>query len=220
MVSRSSSDLRASRLGLRFGLRLPARLATPVLVVAALLFGMSAGAAVFATLWQQEASHRQSVEQALASSRTHASLLSGQLIHLRRALSRSRRDASAANREVARGKTIVAGLAVDARPLLTRAGSLQQQATSLTQRSRSLDGLITTLDNDLTSLNTYVTGTTNTNIDPAFLKAQLAYLEPNLTKVGQATSGLASEAGSYSRAVHAFVTSLSAYASTIRPSRH
>jgi len=181
---------------------------------------MSAGAAVLATLWQQEASHRQSVEQALVSSRTQVRLLSGGLINLRRALTKSQRDASAANREVARGRTIVAGLAHEAQPLLTRAASLQQQASSLTQRSRSLDGLISTLDHDLTSLNTYVTGTTNTNIDPAFLKAQLAYLQPNLTKVGQATSGLATEADGYSRAVHAFVASLSAYANTIQPSQH
>jgi hypothetical protein len=220
VLSRSSSDLRAPVNSLRLSLRPPARLATPVLVVAALLFGVGVGAAVFATLWQQQASHRQAAEQALASSRAQTRLLGGQIVQLHRVLTRSQRDALAASRAVARGKTIVADLAYNAQPLLASAGSLQQQATSLTQRARSLDGLIGSLDNDLASLNSYVTGATNTNLDPAFLKAQLAYLKPNLTKVGRTTDGLASEVNAYSRTVRAFVTSLSAYANTIRPTQH
>ena len=70
------------------------------------------------------------------------------------------------------------------------------------------------------SLSSYVAGATNANLDPAFLQAQLAYLKPNLTKVGHATDGLAGEANTYSRTVRAFVASLSAYASTIRPNQH
>jgi len=47
-------------------LRLPASLATPVLVVAALLFGAGIGSAVFATLWRNETTSRRTAEQALA----------------------------------------------------------------------------------------------------------------------------------------------------------
>jgi hypothetical protein len=50
-------------------------LATPVLVLATLLFGLGIGSAVFASLWQNEASDRRNAEQALVQERALSSSL-------------------------------------------------------------------------------------------------------------------------------------------------
>jgi hypothetical protein len=76
--------------------------------------------------------------------------------------------------------------------------------------------LIRTLDNDLQSLSNYVSGANGSNLDPAFLQAQLDYLKPALTNVGAAADALSSQANTYSTAVGAFVHNASAYASAAK----
>ena len=201
-------------LALRLPRRPPARLATPVLVIAALLAGAGAGSAAFATLWQREATSRQTAEQALGASRDRASALGAQIGVLRRQLGASRRSAAAAGRAVAKGNAVVAGLAANARPLVSSASTLESQAGFLTQRAAALSSLIATLDKDLAGLAQYV-GDGSVTLDPAFLKAQLSYLTPNLDHVGSSSAGLAAEVGAYSRAVQDFEYRLSEYAQAI-----
>ena len=215
MLSRSS-ELRVPGAGLRDRLRLPAGLATPVLVVSALLFGAGVGSAVFASLWQSETSARQTAEQALAQERGHSATLAGQIERLRTSLHTSRRTAAAAARTAADRKSLIAGLDRSAGSLLTASTPLQDQAAAITDRSRSLSSLIRTLDNDLASLSRYVSGASSSNLDPAFLQAQLDYLKPSLSKVGAAADALAGQANHYSDAVRTFVRSASAYAGTAR----
>jgi hypothetical protein len=192
----------------------PARLATPVLVIAALLAGAGAGSAAFATLWQREATNRQTAEQALGASRDQASALGARIAVLRRQLVASRRSAAAAGRAVARGNAVVADLATNAKPLVSSAATLESQAGDLTRRSAALSSLIATLDKDLAGLARYVGGASGT-LDPAFLKAQLSYLTPNLDRVGSSSAGLATEVGAYSQAVQDFESRLSGYAQAI-----
>jgi hypothetical protein len=217
-VSSRSHDLRAPRWW-SARLRLPARLATPVLTVSALLCGLAIGSAVFATLWQNETSGRRSAEQALVQERAAADSLAADAARLRRELAQSRRATASAARTAASRKSLIAGLDRSASSLLANSGPLQDQATSITDRSRSLSSLIRTLDNDLASLSRYVSGTDPSTIDPAFLQAQLAYLKPSLNKVAEAAGGLSDQANLYSGAVRAFVRSASAYASTVRDAR-
>jgi chromosome segregation ATPase len=197
-------------------LRLPARLATPVLVVSALLFGAGIGSAVFATLWRNETSSRRTAEQALAQERVAAASLSTQIEKLQANLYTSRRTAAAASRTAADRKSLIAGLDRSAASLLAASTPLQDQATSITQRSQSLSSLISTLDNDLSSLSRYVSGASSSNLDPAFLQAQLDYLKPSLSKVGAAADALSAQANRYSGAVRVFVQSASAYAGTAK----
>jgi len=203
------------------GVRLPglpaARLATPVLVVAALLAGAGVGSAVFASLWQQEAYTRQAVEQKLATSRDAAATLRVEIVDLRARLDASRKSAASAGRAAERGSRIVSALALGARPLVTAAALLEAQAGSLTERSHGLSALIGSLDRDLASLARYVGDSSGAALDPAFLRTQLAYLTPSLDRVGAASASLAGEVGAYSQTVQAFVGRLSAYAKTIRP---
>jgi chromosome segregation ATPase len=200
-------------------LRLPARLATPVLVVSALLFGAGIGSAVFATLWRNETSSRQSVEQTLAQERAAYASLASQIGNLQGKLHTSQRSAAAAARTAADRKSVIASLDQSASSLLAASTPLQDQATSITDKSQSLSALIRTLDNDLASLSRYVSGANSSNLDPAFLQAQLDYLKPSLSKVGAAADSLSSQANRYSDTVSAFVRSASAYAGTARQAR-
>ena len=214
MLSRSS-DLHAPRwTGLQ--LRLPARLATPVLVVSALLFGLAVGSAVFATLWRNETAGRQRTELALSQEQARARDLATQIRTLEDKLLVSQRTATAAAQTAADRKTLIAGLDHSAGSLLAASTPLQQQASAITSRSQSLSSLIRTLDNDLTSLSNYVSGANGANLDPAFLQAQLDYLKPALTNVGAAADALSRQANQYSDAVGAFVHNASTYASAAK----
>ena len=219
MLSRSS-ELRVPRWS-AVRLRLPARWATPVLTVSALLCGLAIGSAVFAMLWQRETTDRRSAEQALAQERALSQARAADVARLRRELLSTRRAVAVASRTAAARKSLIADLDRSASGLLAASGPLQDEATSITSRAGSLSALIRTLDNDLASLSRYVSGTDAATIDPAFLQAQLAYLKPSLSKVEAAAAGLSGQAGHYSDAVRAFVRSASAYASTVKnASRH
>ncbi len=185
-----------------------------MLVVAALLAGTAIGSLVFATLWQREASGRETAQAQLASSRSRVVDLRADISTLQRRLDASTKTAAAAGRAVKRGSEVVAGLAETAKPLVASAGSLQSQATTLTQRASSLSGLIATLDKDLASLSRYVGG--GGSLDPAFLETQLGYLTPSLDRVGSASAALAGEVSTYASTVQAFVGRLAAYAQSIR----
>jgi hypothetical protein len=202
-------------------LRLPgwpsARLATPVLVVAALLAGAGVGAAVFASLWRHEASGRQAAEQQLAASRDVAAALKTEAARLQRRLDASVKTAAAAGKAVKRRDAVVSALAQGAQPLVATAGTLEGRAGSLTERSRTLSSLIGTLNKDLASLTSYVGDSSGATLDPAFLRTQLAYLTPSLDKVGAASASLAAEVGTYSQTVEDFVRRLATYANAIRP---
>lgn len=200
-------------------LRLPAGLATPVLVVSALLFGAGIGSAVFATLWRNETNSRQTAEQALAQERTLRASLATQIEKLQAKLHTSQRATAAAARTAADRKSVIANLGKSASSLLAASTPLEDQAGSITQRSQSLSSLIRTLDNDLASLSRYVSGANSSNLDPAFLQAQLDYLKPSLSKVGAAADALSSQANQYSGTVRAFVQSASAYAGAAKQAR-
>lgn len=217
MLSKSS-ELRVPRWS-AVRLRLPARWATPVLTVSALLCGLAIGSAVFATLWQRETTDRRSAEQALAQARTVSRARAAELGRLQRELVSTRRAVTAASRTAATRKSLIAGLDRSASGLLAASGPLQDEATSITSRAGSLSSLIRTLDNDLASLSRYVSGTSAATIDPAFLQAQLAYLKPSLSKVEGAAAALSGQASHYSDTVRAFVRSASAYASTVKNAR-
>lgn len=217
MLSRSS-ELRVPRWSAA-RLRLPAGLATPVLVASALLFGAGIGSAVFATLWRNETTGRQSAEQALAQERSAYAALGAQIEQLQVRLRTTRRSAAAAARTAADRKSLIASLDQSAASLLAASTPLEDQATSITDRSQSLSALIRTLDNDLASLSRYVSGADSSNLDPAFLQAQLDYLKPSLSKVGAAAAALSTQANRYSDSVRAFVRSASAYAGEAKQAR-
>lgn len=200
-------------------LRLPAGLATPVLVVSALLFGAGIGSAVFATLWRNETTSRQTAEQALAQQRTASASLATEIEKLQMKLHTSQRATAAAARTAADRKSVIASLDTSAASLLAASTPLQDQAGSITVRSQSLSSLIRTLDNDLASLSRYVSGANSSNLDPAFLQAQLDYLKPSLSKVGAAADALSSQANQYSGTVRAFVHSASVYAGAAKQAR-
>jgi chromosome segregation ATPase len=187
-----------------------------VLVVSALLFGAGIGSAVFAALWQDEASSRRTAEQALAQEHATASSLAAEIRRLRSGLHASQRTAAAAAQTAATRKSLIADLDRSAGSLLASSRPLADQAASITDRSRSLSALIRTLDNDLASLSRYVSGADSSTLDPAFLKAQLGYLKPSLGNVGAAADALAGQANDYTDAVHAFVRSASSYSEKAR----
>ncbi len=214
MLSRSS-DLHAPRWA-GLGFRLPARAATPVLVVSALLFGLAVGSAVFATLWRNETTSRQKTELALGQEQARARDLAAQIRTLEDKLLVTQRTATAAAQTAADRKALIAGLDRSAASLLAASTPLQQRAAAITSRSQSLSSLIRTLDNDLASLSQYVSGANGSNLDPAFLQAQLNYLKPALTNVGAAADALSGEANQYSSAVDDFVHNASAYATAAK----
>jgi len=210
-----STDLRAPRwTGRRLGL--PVRLATPVLVVSALLCGLAVGAAVFSSLWRNETADRRAAQQALTQQRARTQALAVQLETLRDKLQVSRHTAAAAVKRANDRKSLIVDLDRSADSLLAASTPLQDQAAAITDRSQSLSALIRTLDNDLASLSSYVSGAEASNLDPAFLRAQFDYLKPSLSKVAAAADGLAAKANDYSDAVHAFVGSASGYAATAK----
>jgi chromosome segregation ATPase len=195
-------------------LGLPARLATPVLAVSALLCGLAVGSAVFASLWRNETADRRAAQQGLTQQRARTQSLAAQVDALRDKLQASRHTAAAAAKRANDRKSLIVDLDRSADSLVAASTPLQNRAAAITDRSQSLSALIRTLDNDLASLSSYVSGTGTSTLDPAFLRAQLDYLKPSLSKVAAAADGLAAQANDYSHAVRAFVGSATGYAAT------
>jgi murein L,D-transpeptidase YcbB/YkuD len=196
---------------------------TPVLVVAAALFGAAVSATVLVTFWDREAGRRRAVETRLAASAEHAQALAGQAKVLAGANARLRGQvvdsrAAAARLEAGGDRLRAAAQALlrDNGSLMASASRLQGQGGSLEHRAASVSKLAGTLGTDLVAVLAYITNTSAGSLDPSYLKAQLDYLRPAVVSVRSAAQALGADAGSYGTAVDGFTAQVAAYAAELR----
>jgi murein L,D-transpeptidase YcbB/YkuD len=207
---------------LRVHLRRMARFSTPVLVVAAALFGAAISAVILVGFWGTEAGRRHAVEGKLAASVDRTKVLSTENARLRNKLAASRKVSAQLELDSARLQQGAAQLRVSAQNLIQQNTALVASATRLHDQGGSIEGraasvskLAATLGNDLVAVLAYITNTSASSLDPSYLKAQLDYLKPAVESVRAAAGTLGTDAGSYGAAVDRFATQAGAYAAAL-----
>jgi hypothetical protein len=202
------------RLRIRWGAL--SRFRTPVLVVAAALFGAAVSATVLVGFWDREAGRRHAVEARLAASAEHAKALAGANERLQGQVVDSRAAATRLEQSGDRLRAAAQTLLRDNGSLMASASRLQGQGGSLEHRAASVSKLAGTLGNDLVAVLAYITNTSAGSLDLSYLKAQLDYLRPAVVSVRSAAQALGADAGSYGTAVDGFTAQVAAYAASLR----
>jgi murein L,D-transpeptidase YcbB/YkuD len=197
-----------------------ARLRTPVLVVAAALFGAAVSAVVLVGFWDKEANRRQAAEAKLATSAERGRALAKANTRLRRGLADSRSSSARLEQSAERLRAAAKTLLRKNAELIATADRLHGRGGSLESRAASVSKLAATLGNDLVAVLAYITNTSAGSLDPSYLKAQLDYLRPAVTSVRSAAAALGDEASSYGSAVDGFTAQAGAYATALRELAH
>jgi hypothetical protein len=213
---REHSWLDDGRRRLHVRLRALGRLRTPVLVVAAALFGAAISAVVWVGLWNREAGSRHTAEAALAASQKHARALASENTRLRGRLVDSRTTSARLEQSSARLQAAAQTLVRENATLVASAGKLHGRGGSLERRSLLVSKLAAALGNDLVSVLAYITNTSIGSLDPSYLKAQLDYLRPAVANVRSAAEGLGADASTYAAAVDGFAAEAAAYETALR----
>jgi len=192
------------------------KLGTPVLVVAALLFGAAVSATVLVSVWGHEAGRRHAAEAKLTSVSQRADALAAANARLRRRLAGSRATSTRLARSAAQLRASAQALLRENAALVASAGRLHGQGGSLQGRSATVSKLAGTLGSDLVAVLSYISTTNAGSLDPSYLKAQLDYLRPAVANIRAAANALGTDAGSYGRAVDGFATQAESYAAALR----
>jgi hypothetical protein len=193
-----------------------ARLRTAVLIAAAALFGAAFSAAALVGLWNGEVGHRRAVQAKLVTSEQRTQSLAAANTHLRATLAGSRADSSRLARTSARLRAEAKALLTENEKLIASAGTLHGSGGSLQRRALSVSRLAATLGSDVVTVLRYVTNTSIGSLDPAYLKAQLDYLQPAVTGIRAAADALSKDAGDYAAAVDRFSAQAAEYDSALR----
>lgn len=211
MVSLRREGAWASSRRLRLPLERVARLATPVLVVAAALFGAAVSAVVLVGFWGAEATGRHAAETKLAAATHRVTALTATNERLAGRLAAARAASARLARSEARLRATAQSLLRESTALVATARSLRDRGGVLEQRAASVSKLAGTLGSDLVAVLGYVTSTSAGSLDPSYLKAQLDYLRPALASVRSAADALGGDAGAYAQAIDRFAAQASAY---------
>ena len=210
------------RLGHRLSvsLRKLGRFRTPVLVVAAALFGAAISATVLVGFWDQEARDRKLAQARLDDSQQQAAALTAANARLRRQLDGSRAASARLELGAARMRDAAQALVGQNAALVANADRLHSRGGTLESRAASVSKLAGTLGNDLVAVLHYITNTSAGSLDPSYLKAQLDYLRPAVENIRSEAETLSGEAGSYGAAVDKFTAEAAAYAEALRKLAH
>jgi hypothetical protein len=204
--------------GLRFpvGSRRLSRLRTPVLVVAAGLFGAAIAAVALVGFWDKEVHARRAVEARLAASQQHARALAAANARLRGGLADTRAVSRQLERSSAELRAQARSLLAENAKLVDSTVGLDGRGGALKRRALSVSRLTAALGNDVVSVLAYVTNTSLASLDPSYLKAQLDYLKPAIASIRSAADALGVDAGSYANAVAQFSAQATAYATALK----
>jgi len=186
------------------------RLAPPVLLLAALLFGAGIAAVVFVGFWKRADTNRQATQSRLAlANRQLASVadargtLEARNRALQRALASSQAQIEALTATSATRAHSVAVLRRQATALRAQVAAAAQQVSAVRSQLGQASAAASTvsvpagkLASALASLADYLARTDATSVDPAFLRAQLAYLQARVSEVRSAADAVAAAAGS------------------------
>lgn len=196
--------------------RRAAKARTPILVVAAALCGAVISAAVLVGFWGRETRSRRAVEVKLAKSQDRVKALSTANTKLRLRADANAEAAASLAQSYRRLRAQARALMDENGRLVASAGNLHGRGGSLQTRAASVSKQAATLGNDVIAAVRYITNTSLGALDPAYLKAQLDYLEPAVANIRSAADSLGAEAGSYATAVDGFAVQAEAYAAAVR----
>ena len=182
-----------------------ARTAVWPLVLAAFLVGAVGASVLFVGVWRNEASRAKSADSEASRA---AEVLSVTTAKLERAearwlvVQRKLRRAQATSKEQA---GVLKQFGSASQPIADDAAGLDSAAQQLASDGAGLGDSLTKLTNAVAALGVYLKQTSVSELDPAYLDAQLSYLEQALTSLQSRSERIKSGAGSVSAARQSLV---------------
>ena len=170
------------------------------LVLAAFLVGAVGASVLFVGVWRNEASRARSADSEASQS---AEVLSATSAKLDRADARLRvveRKLRAAQADAKEQAGVLKQLGAAGQPVADDAAGLDSAAQQLASDGAGLSDSLTKLTNAVAALNVYLKQTSVSELDPAYLDAQLSYLQQSLSSLQSRGQRVKSGAGAVASA--------------------
>jgi uncharacterized protein (DUF3084 family) len=169
----------------------PSLRAQLVLIVAAMLLGAVLAGLLFVGVWRHTATEGDAARAAQLATKQQLRSVQTQLKSAQAQLL----AANAATRRVRAQLHVVQTERAALRKQNTRAAArLGAPISSLVGNGGALQHQLSKLSSELSTIQTYLTAATSTGIDPAFIAAQVKYLQSSAGSAEQAASALAQQA--------------------------
>jgi chromosome segregation ATPase len=168
------------------------------LVLAAFLVGAVGASVLFVGVWRNEASRARSADSEASKA---AEVLSATSTRLHRAETRLRvvqRKLRVAQADAKEQAGVLEQLGVAGQPIADDAAGLDSAAQQLASDGGGLSDSLTKLTNAVAALGVYLKQTSVSELDPAYLDAQLSYLQQALTSLQARSEKIKRGAGSVS----------------------
>jgi chromosome segregation ATPase len=166
------------------------------LVLPAFLVGAVGASVLFVGVWRNEASRAKTADSEASKA---AAVLSATTDKLNRAQARLRVTQGklrASRTTVQEQADLVRRLGAAGKPILRDAAGLDSASQQLAAEGAGLGAAVTKLTNAVAALGVYLKQTSPSELDPAYLDAQLSYLEQALASLQARSERVANGAGS------------------------
>jgi chromosome segregation ATPase len=166
------------------------------LVLPAFLVGAVGASVLFVGVWRNEASRAKSADSEASKA---AAVLSATADKLSRAQARLRvtRGKLRESQATVQGQAdLVRRLGAAGKPILNDAAGLDSASQQLATEGAGLGAAVTKLTNAVAALGVYLKQTSPSELDPAYLDAQLSYLEQALASLQARSERVTNGAGS------------------------
>jgi prefoldin subunit 5 len=166
-----------------------------VLVLTALLFGATGASVLFVGVWRNEASRARVADTELAEAAEAVSAASEQLRRTQARLTATTKELRGAKADVKRQSALLGKLSAAGKPIAADAGRLDAAAQQLAADGTALGDAVAKLTNAVAALGVYLKQTSPGQLDPAYLDAQLSYLQQALGSLQARSERLRNGAG-------------------------
>jgi prefoldin subunit 5 len=172
------------------------RSAAWVLVLTAFLFGASGASVLFVGVWKHEASRARAADSRVQAATEVVSSTAGKLRRTQTRLDHTLAQLKSTQATVKKQSDLLGRLGAAGRPIAADAGRMDSAARQLAADGAALGDAVAKLTNAVAALGVYLKQTSPSQLDPAYVDAQLSYLEQTLGSLQARSDRLTNGAGS------------------------
>jgi chromosome segregation ATPase len=165
-------------------------------VLAAFLVGAVGASVLFVGVWRNEASRARSADSEASKATETLTLTSARLQRAEDRLRVAEKKLRAAQATAKEQAAVLKRLSAAGQPVADDAAAVDSAAQQLATDGSGLGDSLTKLTNAVAALGVYLKQTSVSELDPAYLDAQLAYLQQALSSLESRSQRLKSGAGS------------------------
>ena len=167
-----------------------------MLVLTAFLFGASGASVLFVGVWKHEASRARAADSQVQAASEAVSSTTDKLHHTQAQLGRTRAQLEGAQATARQQADLLGRLGAVGSPIAADASRIDSAARQLSADGAALGDAVAKLTSAVAALGVYLKQTSPGQLDPAYLDAQLSYLEQTLGSLQARSERLTNGAGS------------------------